>query len=538
MLNTYKLEQYIATQMQAAQVPGVALAIIADQHVVYARGFGVTSVEAGGVPVTPHTRFLIASVTKPLTATLIMRLVEQGFLDLNTPATTYLPWLSFSDPHARQQITIRMLLNHTSGLSNPFAVHGRRDANGLAAYVRDDLPHLPLVAPPGMVYAYYNANYNLLGYLAEVVTGKPFTHVMQELVFDPLDMQHTTFDRLVALTYPCALAHYLDETQTLQVDHQFPDNTAHYPAGYAISSVLDLANFASMHLGHGRFKNHQILRPESVTAMHRLEADAYTPVQSGYGLGFVTGIYKHLSYVCHSGGLSAFNTLLFLVPLHDVAVIMMTNRRTDDFVLLDLVYKLVNDMLDLPVIDVSIVPDQPTSDHARWSLYTGTFVGEYVGLAEIRTHNGALLLDLNGEIVPLAMAREQVYVGHMARKTAPVAVGFVPDGTNPVPYIMVNSEPCRRIVLSQVPPLQKDVLIRYAGTFGFDIHDEHPILVDVVDDQLHIGWAGNQALATALDQTHFVCKHGVFTFVVEADGTVPTINLPGDIPHLRLDEPV
>src|SRR5690554_2371246 len=107
MLNYQRLEKDIQEQMRAARVPALSLAVIQDLEVVYARGFGVTSVEDGGLPVTPQTLFRIGSITKPLTGTAIMHLVEAGKLDLDRPVSEYLDWFSLSDPAATGHVTLR-----------------------------------------------------------------------------------------------------------------------------------------------------------------------------------------------------------------------------------------------------------------------------------------------------------------------------------------------------------------------------------------------------------------------------------------------
>jgi CubicO group peptidase (beta-lactamase class C family) len=116
MLNFYQLEQGIEAKMHESHIPGLALAIVQEHKLIYARGFGVTSVEGGGIPVTPETLFRIGSITKPLTGTAIMRLVEAGKLDLDIPVKAYIGWFRLSDPEATEHVTLRMLLSHTSGL--------------------------------------------------------------------------------------------------------------------------------------------------------------------------------------------------------------------------------------------------------------------------------------------------------------------------------------------------------------------------------------------------------------------------------------
>src|SRR5262245_41976907 len=109
MLDITALEQHIQEQKDAAQVPGVAIAIVRDAQVLYANGFGFTSVEDSALPVTPRTLFRIASTTKPMTGTAIMRLVEAGALDLDCPLLRYLPSLTLHTPESAGRITLRHL---------------------------------------------------------------------------------------------------------------------------------------------------------------------------------------------------------------------------------------------------------------------------------------------------------------------------------------------------------------------------------------------------------------------------------------------
>src|SRR5215469_16343610 len=109
MFNLYTLERSITKHMDMAQVPGLALAIVREQELLYARGFGMTSVEDGGIPVTPQTLFRIGSTTKALTGTAILRLVEAGLLELDCPLSEYLDWLTFHESDVAEKITLRML---------------------------------------------------------------------------------------------------------------------------------------------------------------------------------------------------------------------------------------------------------------------------------------------------------------------------------------------------------------------------------------------------------------------------------------------
>ena len=255
MLNFHQLEQNIEASMHQSHIPGLALAIVHEYKLIYARGFGVTSVEDGGVPVTPETLFRIGSITKPLTGTAIMRLVEAGKLDLDTPVKAYIDWFRLSDPEATAHVTLRMLLSHTSGLPTDAQHVGKRDPEGLEISVREQIPEYTLLAPPNTVMSYSNPGLNLAGYIAEVASGKHYAEFMQEAVFEPLQMHRTTFDPTRAMTYPVAQSHDLDKDGELHVQHQYADNVAHYPSGFAISTVMDLANLPSCICNRGYFRD-------------------------------------------------------------------------------------------------------------------------------------------------------------------------------------------------------------------------------------------------------------------------------------------
>lgn len=301
-MNYFQLDDCIEEHMNQANVPAVAFAVVNKEEILYARGFGLTSVEEGGVPVSPRTLFRIGSVTKPLVGTAVMRLVENGQLDLDQPLKAYIEWLRFSEPHAEEHITLRMLLSHTSGLPSD-SRSGSADADGLDRYVREHLPHYFFVAPPGRLYSYANAGFSLIGYITQVVTSKRFPDLMQELVFDPL----------VAMTYPLALPHILSGDQ-LHVLHHVSYGQSIAPAGGAYSTVVDLAHFAMMHLQHGRFHDEQLLLSSSILQMQTQQAVRYLTHPAGYGLSFELMAYKGVLCIGHSGSFSTFGSQLLLFP--------------------------------------------------------------------------------------------------------------------------------------------------------------------------------------------------------------------------------
>ena len=157
-----------------------------EEHVA---GFGVTSLE-NPLDVTPDTLFQIGSITKTFTATAVMRLVERGELDLDSPLRTYLPGLKLGDEDVAARVTMRHLLTHTGGwIGDYFDDFGSGD--DALARMCESMATLPQLTPLGEVWSYNNAGFYLAGRVIEVIAGKPYEEAMQELVLEPLGLEQT-----------------------------------------------------------------------------------------------------------------------------------------------------------------------------------------------------------------------------------------------------------------------------------------------------------------------------------------------------------
>jgi CubicO group peptidase (beta-lactamase class C family) len=518
----YNLEKQIEDQMSVAHVPGLALAIVQHQDILYAKGFGVTSVEDGGLPVTPRTLFRIGSITKPLTGTAAMRLVESGKLDLDRPVRDYLPWFTLSEKGAAQKVTLRMLMSHTAGLPTNYDLFGRRDPIGLETYVRETVPRYPLIAPPGKVYSYTNPGISVVGHLAEVVTGQSFAELMQDLVFDPLEMQRTTFDPTVAMTYPLAQPHDLNGDGTLSVQHRFADNVAGYPAGFALSTVLDLTNFAVMQMSGGCFHQRQILSPESVAEMHTTQADLYTTTGGGYGLTFAVETYKGLRRVRHNGFISTFGSRFVMAPHAGVAVIVLSNRLAHNFAVDPIIDRIFDRLLGLP--EETPLPQPIAPDRSLWPSYAGTYLGPYCGLATISVVDDRLTLDWNGGVLPLHALKSDLYFSQKPKSEEVISIGFIPEGDRPTQHILVNGSPCRRI--ERDPSFIPDPTLwtSYIGTYAGDLDT---LTFRIEDGRLliHSAWRSKEVPCIPLDHTRFACQLGLVEFHETDEGTVPIVTV-------------
>jgi CubicO group peptidase (beta-lactamase class C family) len=519
-LNICRLEQRIEDVMGEARVPGLALALIQGQEVIYACGFGLTGVEDGGLPVTARTLFRVGSLTKSMTATAIMRTVERGALDLDAPVSRTVPWLRFGQEGAEDRITLRMLLSHSAGLPTAYAPFGRRGQDGLEGYVRDEVSGYEFLAPPGRLYSYSNPGVRVAGLILQVVAGRPYTELMQELVFDPLDMGRTTFDPTVAMTYPVAQSHQMDDDGRLRVWHRYSDDTGSYPSGSAISTAADMAHYGLMQLNAGVYRGRRVLAAESVAEMQSAQVDCYAVEGGGYGLGFHVDSYKGQRRVWHEGSTSNFGSRLVLLTGARAGVVIMNNHAPGFWVrAAALTDSLLDELLGLP----AETPEPPSAepDRSCWPQYEGAYLGDWRGLAEVKVADGQLTLAWNGVTLPLFALRRDLYWGRKPGSEELVAVGFVPEKGGQVEYVQVNSSPCRRWAADGglVPPPGE--WPAYAGHFvgaeRLRVRVEGGRLLLYSED------AGREMPCLPLGDHRFASNVGLVEFQVAEDGTVAAL---------------
>ncbi|HEY9662372.1 MAG TPA: serine hydrolase domain-containing protein [Allocoleopsis sp.] len=183
-----KIDRFITHQMTTQHIPGLALAITHENQVLHVKGYGRANAHE---PVTPQTQLPIASLSKSFTAVAVLQLVEAGQINLDAPVKQYLPEFTLADPKTADQITIRHLLNHTSGLSDfGFSEALLPQPTTNAERVKSlDAAHP--VAAPGTEFHYFNPNYDVLARIVEVVSGQSFGEYLRSRLFTPLQMFQT-----------------------------------------------------------------------------------------------------------------------------------------------------------------------------------------------------------------------------------------------------------------------------------------------------------------------------------------------------------
>ncbi|HEU6445876.1 MAG TPA: serine hydrolase domain-containing protein, partial [Gaiellaceae bacterium] len=237
-----EIERFVQDEMAAQRIPGLALGIVEGDRVAYMRGFGTA--DDSGREVTPQTPFIIGSLSKSVTALAVMQLVEANKIELDAPVQRYVPWFRVADEEASAEITVRHLLNQTSGLSTKtgrsFQGNGDTSDTALEQTVRE-LESASLIAPPGSKHQYSTVNYSVLGLVVQTVAGQSYERYVQTKIFDPLRMQRSYTSEDAAQPAGLATGHNYWFGRPRSAD--LPYNRGLLPAGYLISSAEDLTHY-------------------------------------------------------------------------------------------------------------------------------------------------------------------------------------------------------------------------------------------------------------------------------------------------------
>ncbi len=340
-------------------IPGISAAMTFPDGTTWVAKAGFADVTRHRV-VTPTTEFAAGSISKTFTAALILRLAEEGRLSLDAPVRTYLPKLAI-DP----AITVRQLLDHTSGLDDFFS-HPAIDKALLASRSRpwSAAASLRYMAGPyfrpGAGWHYSNTNYLVLGMVAEAAGRAPLARQLRQAFFDPLELRHTVYQWVEKPRGPIAHGYRFTSPNPKQKGIDVSDGTAVIPftsvvtasggAGSIATTASDLVRWARALYGGS------VLRPETLTAMVD-DAAVTTALKSSvpYGLGVQVVTIDGRQTMGHSGRLLGFRAVMRWLPVEGIAVAVMTNQsRTDPNVL-------VRDLLR-SVIGVPPPPPPPCPD--------------------------------------------------------------------------------------------------------------------------------------------------------------------------------
>jgi CubicO group peptidase (beta-lactamase class C family)/poly(3-hydroxybutyrate) depolymerase len=353
------------------RVPGAVLGIAHGDETV-AVAYGLTNVDTG-VEVTPDTLFQVGSITKVWTATAVMRLVDQGLLDLDKPVVTYLPELALSDPDVTLRVTLRHLLNHTSGIDGDVFTDTGRGDDCLERFVAA-LADVPLNHPLAATWSYCNTGYSIAGRVIEKVTGQVWDAAMRDLLFAPLGLTRTVTLPEEALRHRTAAGHVHEGDEEPRLTPVWGLSRSAGPAGTLCASAGDLLTFARLHLAGGvAADGTRLLSPEAVAAMQRREADLPDPytLADSWGLGWFRPHWDGTRLVGHDGNTIGQSAFLRVLPGHDLAVALLTNGGHTRDLYESVVREVVRELAGVEMARPLVPPDPPPP--ADVTPYQGTY---------------------------------------------------------------------------------------------------------------------------------------------------------------------
>jgi CubicO group peptidase (beta-lactamase class C family) len=320
-----EIESFVRDEMAAQRIPGLALGIVDGDRIAYMRGFGTA--DDAETEITPQTPFIIGSVSKSLTALAVMQLVDANRIELDAPVQRYLPWFRVADERASAEITVRHLLNQTSGLSTKtgrsFQGDGDTSDTALEQTVRD-LSTVELTEPVGSKHQYSTVNYSVLGLIVQTVAGQPYEDYVQARIFDPLAMRNSYTSEDAAKPRGLAAGHNYWFGRPREADVAY--NRGLLPAGYLISSAEDMTHYVISQLNSGRYGGASILSPAGIGSLHR-PAVPTPEAGTSYGMGWFVGPANEIPAVHHQGETFNFHANVVLVPQSRRGVVVLMNAE-------------------------------------------------------------------------------------------------------------------------------------------------------------------------------------------------------------------
>lgn len=408
-------------------VPGIAVVAFDEQGVLGSVASGRRSIE-DTAPMTMNTRFRLHSMTKLLTAVMVLRLSDQGMLTLDSKLADLCPRLVSAAPNLLASLTVEQILSHTAGLPDgPTEIAGdSRDLSGLRSDTVALASGLSPVAAPGHVYSYSNYAYSVLGAAVEELVGAPYSEVMTRTVAGPLGLSSLCFDPVVAMTHPLSQQHLVRRGH-LVVDHWYGESVRMYPAAMAFLDPMDLAQLGRMYLcsGHVPGSTERFLTREGVAAQCRRRVDIGLVDDRHYGLGAYVGPrVGEADCFGHEGFFTGMWCNLVIYPGQRCGIAWCDNRGDDPVISNGrrTAITRVAGMLGVPEHcserDRSAArPDEDT--------LVGTYVRNGARPLKVRHDGAGLSLTLGNATFPLAHHAKSIYrlddVPSVARARAPLA---------------------------------------------------------------------------------------------------------------------
>ena len=418
--NLAELEKTITDELKEKNAVGAAVAVIKDDKIVFAKGFGTANYETNA-PITPETLFQVGSMTKTFTAEMILQLAEEDKVKLESPIGVYAKTLS----PKLSKMTLAQLLSHTSGIIDEPDEFGAADESLMAAYIRSWKDNYALFNA-GDIFSYSNSGFALAGFTAQEAVGKSYIEIMNEKVFQPFGMKSSTFRPTVAMTYPLAVGHTVKPNENPQVVRPLPQDARLYPAGTFYSNLNDLSRFAIAFLNSGKVDGKQLILPsviEKMSTPHARQLSAADDTSYGYGLFMNTD--RGVRQIWHDGTMTGYVALMKFIPEQKFALIILGNTNNIGFI------KTHDKALEMFVNlkskeDFKAKPALPMSE-VEMKKYTGSYSQPNRWTSEVFIRDGKLFIKQFNRELELTKIGENRFSFQFPNAPRPLEIFIQPE---------------------------------------------------------------------------------------------------------------
>ena len=430
-----QLEQYIRDIMQAENIAGAAVAVSQHGQVIYAKGLGVGNIDERQ-PVTPHTIFGVASVTKSFTALAIMKLAEEGKLSVNDAVIKHLPEFSLSGVQDVGAIKIHHLLSHTTGIPP------RRRRQELSTFA-EHLEYLAtepveMLGRPGQYVSYCNDAFLLLGAIIEKYSGERYVDYVTNTIIRPLSMDRSTFDVNALESFADVSTPYVYNRKEQQLEAQPWPRLGNYEVGGGVrSSVMDLLKYGSAYVGHT-----EIVGRGGLQQMYTPVAPVGRNSYYGYALK-ITPQHAGITLVEHGGGQPGVSANFGFVPEKGLVVAVLTNVTGVSAARIWLAA--VNAALNLP-LEYSSATEHPQEHAQEQESFVGIYASDEGAKLTIYLDEGNLNAETEGQSFPLHHSGDN-YFFYNYRGQKVIKFHVSPDGEPWAAFMGLRM--LRKVVTSQ-----------------------------------------------------------------------------------------
>ena len=306
--------------IRRANIAGAVVAVVSGGKLLFVHGYGFSNVKTRAPVIPNQTLFRIGSISKLFTWTAVMQQVQAGRIDLNQNVNRYLDFRI--PPKFGRPITMRDLMTHTPGFEDTISQLMMKSADQLMPLRTYLIRHRPArIFPPGEITAYSNYGATLAGYIVQRLSGEPFDRYIEQHIFQPLGMHHTTFRQPPP---PALMADVSQGYDTASGKAKKFEYIEVWPAGSVAATATDMARFMIAQLGDGSDGGAPILDPQTLALMHSPQS-RMAPGMNGFDLGFYQENRNGLTIIGHGGDTNWFHSDLHLLLGKDVGFFIALN---------------------------------------------------------------------------------------------------------------------------------------------------------------------------------------------------------------------